>query len=115
MPRPDKPITPGRLDSDISSSRAHRWSKRGGPETVEDQSDPPSVVDIVVDDITVSVSGQADDESKYSQRASSAHIPDLEVVPERAEPIYKWVVDRSIEGRVYRRTDALIDIKVPHK
>ncbi len=82
---------------------------------MEDHSDDPSVVDIVVDDITVSVSGQAEDESKYSHRASSAHVPDLEVVPERAEPIHKWVVDRSIDGRVYRRTDALIDIKVPNK
>jgi hypothetical protein len=115
MPRPDKPITPGRLDSEAPSSRAHRWSKHGGPETVEGQRGAPSAVDIVVDDITVSVSDQPEADSKYAQRASSAHVPDLEVAPKRAEPIHEWVVDRSIDGRAYRRTDALIDIKVPHK
>jgi hypothetical protein len=115
MPRPDKPITPGRLDGDASSSRAHRWSKHGGPETADVDRAAPSTLDVVVDDITVSTSDQSDDESKYAQRASSAHVPDLEVVPDHVEPMYEWVVDRAIEGRIYRRTDALIDIKVPNQ
>lgn len=115
MPRPDKPITPGRLDGDVPSSRAHRWSKHGGPETVEGPRGTPSAIDIVVDDITVSIPEQTEAETKYAHRPTSAHLPEREVVPKRTEPIYEWVVDRSIHDRIYRRADALIDIKVPHQ
>ncbi|MGI9585705.1 MAG: hypothetical protein ACR2N7_08970 [Acidimicrobiia bacterium] len=112
MPRPDKPISPGRLDSEAPSSRSHRWSKRGGPETADAHRGAPSTLDVVVDDITVTVTDEPESASKYSHRASSAHIPEPDITPEPTEPIHEWVSDRVIVGRIYRRTDALVEVKV---
>ena len=109
MPRPDKPINSrGRLDDDVSSSRAHSWTKHGGPESVDGfRGAPSSSVEVTVDDITIIDDGPAAQVSKWDQRATAAHIPLDDPITPRAEPEREWVVLRTIEGRTYRRTDAL--------
>jgi len=114
MPRPDKQINPVRVDDSDSSSRSRVWTKYGGAETVEGHSGAPSsaesvVVEVTVDDITVTDYPDASD-SKYTTRGTSAHgfgVPD-EFTAKRVELVTEWVIDRTIEGRTYRRTDSLV-------
>ena len=123
MPRPNKPINNrGPLDAPASSSRAATWTKHGGPETAGNVRGAPSAieatetVELVVEDITIIESASVDDQlSKWDRRGTAAHIPNDDAViglPPRATH-KEWVVERSVEGRTYRRTDALIDVADP--
>ncbi len=124
MPRPDKDINPGRLDGPIAPSRAESWTKYGGPETAGGHRGAPSdldhdvvdpdVVEVTIDDITVT---QHPDEpqSKYMTRSTSAHGIGAPEVETKAKPTLiarEWVVDRIVEGRTYRRTDKLIIVEL---
>ena len=123
MPRPDKPINRrGSLDEEGSSSRGTTWTKHGGPETLETFRGSPSSVEVTVDDITVvETSGEtAPLPSKWEARSTSAQLPATAEVPEdpqpaqpAREPVSEWVVVRTIEGRTYRRTDALTVVSDP--
>lgn len=110
MPRPDKPINSGgRLDGEVSSSRAHTWTKHGGPESVDGFRGAPSssTVEVTVDDVTIVETPAEAQPTKWERRATAAHIPDDEAFTPRVEPVREWVVLRTIEDRTYRRTDAL--------
>ncbi len=127
MPRPDKQINSrGPLYAPVSSSRAVVWKKHAGPETAEVSDEPSPAMEITIDDLTVStVSTQAapppDGTSKWVTRATSAQLPRADDVADsvamgsgtRREPQptrTEWVVTRSIEGRTYRRSDALTTV-----
>ena len=118
MPRPDKEINPGRLDGPVSSGRSEVWTKYGGAETVEGHRSPPSstesvVVEVTVDDITVT-DYPDDSDTKYTTRSTAAHgigiADDLKEKP--VEFVDEWVVNRSIEGRTYHRTDTLVRVQL---
>lgn len=113
MPRPDKNIRPGQLDEPVSSARSHSWTKYGGPETVEGHKGGQGSVEVTVDDITVTEHG-GKFESKYTTRGTSAHgmgvVDDVDSPP--VEVVRKWIVDRTVEGRTYRRTDRLVMIEL---
>ncbi len=114
MPRPDKDIRPGDLDGPVSSPRAHSWTKYGGPETIEGHRGAPSSVDeslveVTVDDITVTEYPDAPS-SKYMTRATAAHGVGVEDEVPKMRPVdfvREWSVDRTVEGRTYRRIDQL--------
>lgn len=119
MPRPDKEISPGRLDGPTSSSRSSSWTKYGGPETVEGHRGVPSsvepILEITVDDITVTDRPEMPD-SKYTTRGTAAYgagLADEDLLPKKpAEVVREWVVDRVVEGREYRRTDLLVTVQL---
>lgn len=123
MPRPDKPINSrGRLDEATSPSRAASWTKHGGPETLGGFRGAPSSIEVTVDDITI-VDPPVEaitEPSKWEQRGTAAQIPATAGqpvdpqprVPVR-EPVTEWVVLRTIDGRTYRRTDALTVVSDP--
>ncbi len=113
MPRSDKPINPtGRLDDPVSSSRAVRWTKYGGIETADGVRGAPTTVEVTVDDITV-IDEAPPTPSKWEQRGASAQIAADSPSKPAVEPEKVWVVDRVIEGRTYRRTDALVAVELP--
>lgn len=114
MPRPDKPINSrGRLDDPMSPSRAVRWTKHGGPESLEGYRGAPSPIEIEVDDVTIIDPGpDIGEPSKWEQRGTSAHIPTTEAQP-AVQRRKEWVVVRTVEGRTYRRTDALTAVEEP--
>lgn len=117
MPRPDKPINSrGRLEDDTSSSRAHSWTKHGGPETTGGFRGAPSTIEVTVDDLTIidPPPEALSQPSKWDSRGTAAQLPVTANVPDEPqpigpveEPVREWVVLRSIEDRTYRRTDAL--------
>ena len=114
MPRPDKEINPGRLDGPVSSSRSQSWTKYGGQETVGGHQGAPSNVEIVVDDITV-IEHPGDEQSKYTTRGTAAHgigLPEEELKKNRVEFVREWVIDRTVEGRIYRRADKLVMVEL---
>lgn len=118
MPRPDKPINSRpSLDGPVTSSRPTRWTKHGGPETVDGFRGAPSSVEVTVDDLTVITSdpAQVEQPSKWEQRGTSAHIaePEDTVSPGSTQRRREWVSDRRIDGRTYRRTDALVIVGGP--
>lgn len=120
MPRPDKQINPGRLDGPVSSGRAQVWTKYGGPETVEGHRGAPSstepvVVEVTVDDITITDYPDESD-SKYTTRSTAAHGigVDDDAKDKPVEFVDEWVVNRSIEGRTYHRTDTLVSVRLDH-
>jgi hypothetical protein len=114
MPRPDKDINPGRLDGPVSPSRSQSWTKYGGPETAGGHRGVPSTVEVTVDDITVT---EHPDElqSKYTTRGTAAHgigLPEEVLKKNRVEYVREWVVDRTVEGRIYRRADRLVMVEL---
>jgi hypothetical protein len=114
MPRPDKEINPGRLDGPISPSRSQSWTKYSGAETVEGNRGASNAVEITVDDITVTEVPDERD-SKYETRGTSAHgigLPEDKLKASRIEYVKEWVVDRTVEDRIYRRSDKLIMVEL---
>ena len=117
MPRPDKQINSrGPLDAPTSSSRAETWTKHGGPETAEGFRGAPTSIEMTVDDLTVVDDREMVDTapSKWEQRGTAAHMPMPESAPADVRRIItEWVVQREIDGRTYRRTDALTVVDDP--
>ena len=118
MPRPDKEINPGShlgdLDGSVSGARAHSWTKHGGPETVEGHRGSPSDLEVGAGDVTI-VEHAGETESKYQTRGTAAHGIGLPDEGHRSKPISfvkEWIVTRTIEGRVYRRTDELVMVEL---
>ena len=114
MPRPDKEINPGRLDGPISASRRYSWTKYGEAETADSSLDPADTVEITVDDITVTQSSN-ELSSKYVTRGTAAHgtgMPEPEFKRPASEYVKEWVVDRTVEGRTYRRVDRQIMVEL---
>jgi hypothetical protein len=119
MPRPDKQIDPGQLDGPVSSPRAQSWTKYGGAETVEGHrgapsSDDPVIVEVTVDDITVTdyPDGMT---SKYTTRGTAAHgigLPPEDLINTPVRFVTEWVIDRTVEGRTYHRTDRLVMVQL---
>ena len=115
MPRPDKPIRPGRLDDPVSPSRAQAWTKHGGPGGQTGFRGAPSDLEIEVDDITVvQESEELPDATKYDARATAAHLLYDEDYVETPvfEVVRHWTVTRSIEGRTYTRSDAATYVEI---
>lgn len=118
MPRPDKEINPGsdlgNLDGPISSARTHSWTKHSVPRTLEDHPGSPSDLEVESDDVTI-VEHEDETASKYTTRGTVAHgigLPDTDR-PSQPIPIVKeWIVTRTIEGRIYRRSDELAFIEL---
>lgn len=118
MPRPDKEINPGselgNLDGPISSTRTHSWTKYGGPRTTASHRGSPSDLEVEADDVTI-VEHEDETASKYTTRGTAAHgigLPDTDR-PSQPIPIVKeWIVTRTIEGRIYRRSDELAFIEL---
>ena len=114
MPRPDKKINSGRIDGPVSPARSSAWTKYGEAETVGDRVESPSTFEIVVDDITVTQSSDELD-SKYTTRGTSAHgvgLPHEMLKTPRVEYVREWVIDRTVEGRTYRRVDKLVMVEL---
>jgi len=114
MPRPDKKINPGRLDGPIASARSNSWSKYGEIETAESRSESTSVIEVVVDDITVTQTSDEHD-SKFTTRGTSAHgvgLPEEVLKKPRVEHVREWVIDRTVEARTYRRVDTLVMVEL---
>lgn len=114
MPRPDKEINPGRLDGPVSPSRAQSWTKYGGPETAGGHRGAPSTVEVTVDDITVTELPD-EPESKYTTRGTAAHgigLPEDVLKKGRVEFVREWIIDRTVEGRIYRRADNLVMVEL---
>ena len=107
MPRPSKPINPGSLDGPTPSSRAHSWTKYGAPGGAASFADEETAVEVTVEDITVIQSEDDVAIPKYQARASAAHIDyDTDYVPTPVFEVEKrWTVVRSVEGRMYSRSD----------
>lgn len=122
MPRPDKPINSGAsLDGPTTSLRPQTWTKHG----VMESTDPPQddtgadvamagessvqaeTVEVAVDDVTVVHRMPDAIPSKYAGRMSAAHLYTDAPADPMPEPETEWVVERSIEGRTYRRIDTL--------
>ena len=115
MPRPDKPIRPGRLNDPVSPSRSHAWTKHGGPGGQNGFRGAPSDLEIEVDDITVlQESDELPELTKYDSRASAAHLDYDEDYVET--PVFEverhWTVTRSIDGRMYTRSDAATYVEI---
>lgn len=114
MPRPDKEINPGQLDESVSAPRTHSWTKYGGAETAEGHRGTPTTVEVTVDDLTVTEVPD-DAESKYTTRGTAAHgvgLPEETLAKNRVEVVREWVIDRTVEGRTYRRTDKLVQVEL---
>ena len=114
MPRPDKPIRPGRLDDPVSPSRSHSWTKHGGPGGQNGFRAAPSDIEIEVDDITVVQDPDAVPQpTKYDSRASTAHVAYDDYVETPVFEVEKhWTVTRSIDGRIYTRSDAATFVEI---
>jgi hypothetical protein len=114
MPRPDKEINPGQLDGHADPARSQSWTKYGGAETVDSQRGAPGAVEVTVDDITVTEVPD-DAESKYTIRGTVAHgigLPEEMLAKGRVEFVREWTVDRTVEGRTYRRADKLVMVEL---
>ncbi len=114
MPRPNKPIDPGRLDAVAPSSRSHSWTKYGAPGGAGSFAEEETDVEVTIDDITVVESEPEGATSKYQVRASSAHIDyEDEYVPTPVFEVEKqWTVVRNIDGRTYTRTDDAVFVEI---
>lgn len=114
VPRPNKPINPGRLDAPSPSSRSHSWTKYGAPGGAGSFKDEEAEVEVTIDDITVIQSEPEDATSKYQVRASAAHIDyQDEYVPTPVFEVEKqWTVVRNIDGRTYTRTDDAVFVEI---
>lgn len=121
MPRPNKPInpgkTPGYLDEPASSSRSHSWSKHSSPSSA---TEAPDRVEVTVDDVTIVTTPPEGPTGKYEQRGMAGHAGALDVPPDeavvpgpRTRQVKRWVVDRTVDGRAYRRTDAAYFVDEP--
>jgi hypothetical protein len=114
MPRPDKEINPGRLDGPESRPSRESWTKYGGPETADAHRGSSGTVEVTVDDITVTERPD-DSGSKYTTRGTAAHgvgLSEEVLKKDRVEFVREWVIDRTVEGRTYRRTDKLIMVEL---
>ena len=114
MPRPDKEINPGRLDGPVPSSRAKSWTKYDGAETVDGPRGAPSTVEVTVDDITVAEIPDVG-ASKYTKRSTASHdtgLPDDDITKPRVKVVQEWLVERTIEKRIYHRTDRLVKVEL---
>ena len=114
MPRPDKEINPGsdlgNLDGPTSSARTHSWTKYGGPRTTESQGGSPSDLEVEADDVTI-VEHEGETASGYAARGTAAHgiaLPDTDRPSQPIPIVREWIVTRTIEGRIYRRSDELV-------
>lgn len=115
MPRPDKPINPGRLDDEVSSSRAHAWTKYGET-SGEAARGAPSEIEITVDDLTVADEHTPEPLSKFDQRGTSARVEWEDgnpVQPKRVRYEEEWHSVRSVDDRTYRRADTMEIVEVP--
>ena len=121
MPRPNKPIDPGRLDGEVSSARPHSWSKHNSEPGSSEMRGAPSSIEVTVDDITIiddvdthEVS-ESPDATKYQSRGTAAHLlyEDEELQPAKVRFEEQWSTDRSIEGRTYRRVDTMTRVEIP--
>ncbi len=119
MPRPDKKIEPGRdlgnLDGPRSSAYTHSWTKYGGLRTVESHRDLPKDLEVEADGVTV-VEHEDETASKYTMRGRAAHeigLPDTDRPSQPVPFVKEWIVKRTIEGRIYRRSDelAIVELK----
>ena len=121
-PRPSKSINPGSdggsLDAPSSRPRAHVWTKYS-----EAGGGQPSELEVTIDDLTFvddAEAGSATEPdtagfSKYAQRSMPGHakvVAAAEATPEGAidevpkRLVKDWVSTTTVEGRIYRRTDA---------
>jgi hypothetical protein len=118
MPRSDKPINSGnQLDAPVPGSRAHVWTKHGGPETADGFRGAPTSTEVTVDDITVVTTDMPEAVSKWDRRGTSAHLApggdDVQPVVRDVEVRREWTVVRSVEGRSYHRRDEVRFVEVP--
>lgn len=114
MPRPNKPINPGRLDAPSRSSRSHSWTKYGSPGGAGSFSSDPADVEITVEDITVIQSEPGDSGSKWQTRTTAAHL-DFEgdyVETPVFETEKQWTVVRNITDRTYTRSDDAVFVEI---
>ncbi|MDJ0790618.1 MAG: hypothetical protein QNJ71_01860 [Acidimicrobiia bacterium] len=114
MPRPDKPINPGRLNDPVASSRAHAWTKHGGPGGQTGFEDTPEEIEVEVDDLIIVHDGTVEQSSKWAQRSTAAHIDyGQEYVPTPVFEVEKqWTVARTVEGRTYTRSDSATYVEI---
>lgn len=112
MPRPDKPINPGPLSGPASSSRSHAWSKHGDT-AASGYRGAPTEIEVEVEDLVITtdstVPDLSEELSKFDKRGTAAHVvydKDLEPRP-MVELVPDWTVERSIDGRIYLRTDTM--------
>ena len=121
MPRPSKPINPGRLDGDVTSARPHTWTKHSSEPGSSEVRGAPSSIEVTVDEITIveeatsEPEDAATDASKYQSRGTAAHIVYSDAAPQPPTMRFEeqWSTDRSIEGRTYRRIDTMTRVAVP--
>lgn len=105
MPRPTKSITPGSLTDPVAAARSSVWRKHASPEHAA-QYEPDGA--ILVDALTHETVAHVDltEVSKPTVRLvedPSSSMPEVEPVV-----AHVWVSERAIEGRTYRRSDALV-------
>ena len=121
MPRPNKPINPGRLDGEVSSSRPYSWSKHNSEPGSSETRGASSSIEVRVDDITIVDDVDTDeapappDATKYQSRGTAAHLiyEDGVLQPAKVRFEEQWSTDRSIEGRTYRRVDTMTRVEIP--
>lgn len=111
MPRPSKNITPGSLTDPVPAARSKVWRKHAGPEHAS-QYEPDGTV--LVDALTQETVAEIDltdvDRPKVTVLPVERVVEEAEPVVKEAEPVVNlvWTSDRSIEARVYHRSDALV-------
>lgn len=110
MPRPNKPINPGRLEEPVASSRGSTWAKHKGPEhAAQFEPDGAILIDAVTQETVAHIDLTVEPESA-SVVEVVPEVLDVQTPQKPAAPVrYRWESERSIEGRLYRRTD----VKVP--
>jgi hypothetical protein len=74
----------------------------------------PSTVEVTVDDITVAELPDVA-ATKYTTRDTASHDvgpPDDGITKPRIEVVQEWDVHRTIEERIYHRTDRLVMVEL---
>ena len=105
MPRPTKRIEPGSLTDPVVAARSSVWRKHASPEHAA-QYEPDGA--ILVDALTHETVAHVD-----LTEVSKPTVSLVEDVPPPAPEVqptisFVWTSERTIDGRTYRRSDALI-------
>ena len=104
MPRPDKKfVRYTNLEAPVQYPPATSWSPEPGA------TENAATVDLTED--TIDITADADASSKWDLRGTSAHVEERAVPGRSTETLKEWIVDRVIDGRTYRRTDAAVFVE----
>jgi len=107
MPRPNKPISSGRLEDPVSNSRGSTWAKHAGPEH-SDQYEPDGalLIDALTQETVAHVDLTAESEPMIEIR--EAPSPTVDALTPPASTTYRWESNRTIDGRIYHRLDTKV-------